>query len=219
MGNQSVKRLLQVNAEAVKQDSAIATSTRFAHDFGRISVHDQVPPRIQPKLTVNTPSDSYEQQADRVSEQVMRMPEPRLQPTGACGGAGPKCQTGQPGRGHEHLQMKLSAPGDAGFEVLSSPGQPLDAKTLTFMEPRFGKDFSDVRVHSDVGAVESSEAVQARAYTAGHDIVFGAGQFAPRTSRGRRLLAHVERRSTGRGGINGQRGSTRKLCRRRRPNG
>src|SRR5213078_1429137 len=75
-------------------------------------------------------------------------------------------------------------------DVLSSSGQPLDAGTRAFMEPRFGHDFSGVRVHTDGRAAESARAVNALAYTVGRDVVFGAGQYAPETSEGRRVLAH-----------------------------
>src|SRR5215217_3565270 len=75
-------------------------------------------------------------------------------------------------------------------EVLRSPGQPLDAATRAFMEPRFGHDFSRVRVHTDARAAESARAVDALAYTVGRGVVFGAGQYAPGTISGRRLLAH-----------------------------
>lgn len=74
--------------------------------------------------------------------------------------------------------------------VLRSPGQPLDAETRAFMEPRFRRDFSGVRVHTDAQAAESAWAVSALAYTVERDIVFGAGQYAPGTTQGRRLLAH-----------------------------
>jgi len=75
-------------------------------------------------------------------------------------------------------------------EVLCSPGQPLDATTREFFEPRFGYDFSRVRVHTDARAAESARAVDALAYTAGNDIAFAAGQFAPETAQGRSVLAH-----------------------------
>src|SRR6266568_4694883 len=75
-------------------------------------------------------------------------------------------------------------------EVLSSPGQLLDAGTRAFMEPRFGHDFSQVRVHTDARAAESARAVNALAYTVGQDVVFGAGQYEPETSGGKRLMAH-----------------------------
>ncbi len=75
-------------------------------------------------------------------------------------------------------------------EVLRSPGQPLDSDTRAFMEPRFGHDFGQVRVHADEKAAKSTQAVNSLAYTVGRDVVFGAGQYAPGTSEGRRLLAH-----------------------------
>ena len=75
-------------------------------------------------------------------------------------------------------------------EVLRSAVQPLTPEVRGFMEPRFGHDFGHVRVHADDKAAESARAVGARAFTVGHDVVFGAGQYAPRTSAGRRLLAH-----------------------------
>jgi hypothetical protein len=75
-------------------------------------------------------------------------------------------------------------------DVLRSPGQPLDLATSAFFEPRFAHDFSQVRVHTDTKAAESARAVNARAYTVGRDVVFGAGQYAPRTAAGDRLLAH-----------------------------
>src|SRR5512140_648141 len=63
-------------------------------------------------------------------------------------------------------------------DVLHSSGQPLDAATRSFMEPRFGHDFSGVRVHTDAKAAESARAVNASAYTVGRDIAFDAGQYA-----------------------------------------
>jgi hypothetical protein len=75
-------------------------------------------------------------------------------------------------------------------EVLNSSGQPLDAQTRAYLEPRFGHDFSRVRIHTDVRAAESARAVNALAYTLGHSVVFGAGQFQPATNGGRRLIAH-----------------------------
>jgi hypothetical protein len=75
-------------------------------------------------------------------------------------------------------------------EVLRSPGQPLDGATRAFMEPRFGHDFSRVRVHTDAKAAESAFAVNALAYTVGQDVVLGMGQYAPHTALGEKLLAH-----------------------------
>ena len=71
-----------------------------------------------------------------------------------------------------------------------SGGQPLPKSVQNFFEPRFGYDFSQVRVHTDTRAAKSAQAVNARAYTTGRDIVFGAGQYKPQNSEGKWLLAH-----------------------------
>jgi len=74
--------------------------------------------------------------------------------------------------------------------VLTLPGQPLEASTRAFMEQRFGHDFSRVRVHADDRAADSARAVHAQAYSVGSQIVFAKGQYAPGATAGRRLLAH-----------------------------
>ncbi len=75
-------------------------------------------------------------------------------------------------------------------EVLRSSGQPLDSGTRTFMESRFGHDFSQVRVHTDGKAAKSAQSVNALAYTVGQNVVFNSGQYAPEANEGQRLLAH-----------------------------
>lgn len=146
---------------------------------------------LQAKLRVGAPGDAFEQEADRASEQM-------TQPACHCGGGCPKCQTGGQGRERLHLQTKRVGQGGAGQteappivdKALASPSRPLDPETRAAMEPRFGRDFSGVRVHSNDEAAEGARAVQARAYTVGRDIVFGSGEYAPATTEGRRLLAH-----------------------------
>lgn len=75
-------------------------------------------------------------------------------------------------------------------EVLETSGQALDTSAREFFEPRFGHDFSKVRVHTGDKAAESARAVNAHAYTVANNVVFGAGKYAPRTSEGRELIAH-----------------------------
>jgi Domain of unknown function (DUF4157) len=75
-------------------------------------------------------------------------------------------------------------------EVLRSSGQPLDESTRAFFEPRFGHDFSRVRVHTDASAAASARAVNALAYTVGTDIAFKNGQPDLTTNAGKQLLAH-----------------------------
>src|SRR5512136_2581104 len=75
-------------------------------------------------------------------------------------------------------------------EVLRSPGQPLDLATRAFMEPRFGHDFSQVRVHADAKAAESARILDAQAYTIGNDIVFERQQCVPNKNEDGNLLVH-----------------------------
>jgi len=88
-------------------------------------------------------------------------------------------------------------------DVLRSPGQPLEPDTRAFMEPRFGHDFDQVRVHTDARAAESARAVDALAYTVGRNVVFGAGRYAPGKSTGRKLLAHELSHVVQQGGAHG----------------
>ncbi|MCU1684331.1 MAG: hypothetical protein JWQ81_5070 [Amycolatopsis sp.] len=92
--------------------------------------------------------------------------------------------------GHTHPKnTPRNAPPIVG-SVVRSPGEALDEETEAAMTLRFGHDFSQVRVHTDARAAESAEAVGARAYTVGPHVVFGAGQYAPGSAAGQRLLAH-----------------------------
>jgi hypothetical protein len=197
IGNQAVQRLLKVNTGDVKEES-ISKITGFGNVFNRTPIHTTAPGAIQTKLSVNKPGDEYEQEADRISEQVMRMPEAHLQRICACAGACPKCQAERLGHGYERLQTQRVGAGDWGqtgvppliHEVLHSPGQPIDSTTRVFMERRFGHDFSRVRVHHDGKAAESAKSINALAYTTGNHIAFSDGQYSPTTERGKQLLAH-----------------------------
>lgn len=190
---------------------------------------------LQAKLTVNRPGDLYEQEADRVAEQVMRMPEPVIQRACDCDGTCASCQeeetsqrqpTAEPitplmqrqealepneERDAERVQrqvddeeeedvlqtkekpgqMSETPPGTASrVQALRGGGQPLTASERSFFEPRFGLDFSRVQVHTDARAAEAAQAVHAQAFTVGRNVVFGAGQYAPGTTHGQRLMAH-----------------------------
>lgn len=89
-------------------------------------------------------------------------------------------------------------------DVLRLPGQPLNSAAQAEMQPHFGHDFSEVRVHTSAKAAESARAVGALAYTVGTNIVFGAGQYAPETGTGRALLAHELAHVFQQGAIAGQ---------------
>ncbi len=168
---------------------------------------------LQTKLAMNQPGDRYEQAADRMADAVVQS-ESGSAPC-ACESSGNPCTEcaskklqrmdanvahGIPSVAKQDAigaDMREEAHGDAGteappvvHEALTATGRPLDAGTRAFMEPRFGHDFSEVRVHTGALAEESARAVGARAYTVGRDIVFAGGEHAPENPLGRRLLAH-----------------------------
>jgi hypothetical protein len=165
---------------------------------------------IQRKMTVGSRGDQYEQEADRVAEQVM-----------ATSGATTRQQPKANGNGIQHfsfdsatsqkpawsgseqanpiLQSKASG---LNRELEPSPwleqqlnhtnggGSPLPRSAKTFMEHRMGHDFSSVRVHTDSQSAKLSSEIQAKAFTTGKNIYFNQGQFSPETHSGKRLIAH-----------------------------
>src|SRR5262249_39799184 len=89
------------------------------------------------------------------------------------------------------LQRKEVGPEiESGISAIEGSGQPLAESTRSFFEARFGSDFSNVRMHKDSYGGRLAEALQAKAFTVGSEIIFGAGQFTPETSAGKHLLAH-----------------------------
>lgn len=151
---------------------------------------------IQAKLAVSQPDDPEEREADQVADRVMRSHAGA--PIGSscsCAAGGDMCeecqqkQTGAVARKSLGTETRTASHG-ALDRVLRSPGRPLDSEARTYLEPRFGHDFSGVRVHTGWEAEHSAEAINARAYTSGNHIVFGSFQYQPSSSDGRRLLAH-----------------------------
>ena len=169
---------------------------------------------IQAKLAVGQPGDKYEQEADRVADAVMRMPEPgvqrqvgeeeeeeeTLQAKPLTGEITPRVQRQVEPEEEEEEEIQTKQLPSQSQEIIPDVetrinsirggGQPLPESARAFFEPRFKHDFSRVRVHTDAKAADTARAVNARAFTRGHDVVFGAGQYAPGTHEGRRLLAH-----------------------------
>jgi hypothetical protein len=161
---------------------------------------------LQAKLRICQPDDIYEQEADRMGDAVMRMSEPTVTSSDvpyiqrAC----PTCEEDelrqQPieEEEEEELQAKVISGNiskanpnlESQIQSFKGGGQTLSGKDRAFFEPRFGHDFSQVRVHTGAKAAESARAVNARAFTVGGDVVFGTGKYAPGTSEGKRLLAH-----------------------------
>jgi len=197
---------------------------------------------LQAKLRIGQPGDVYEQEADRVADEVMRMPEPEVQrQVGLKGGEEETLQTkplineitplvqihrqekteeevetiqakplteeitplvqrqAEPeeeeeemlqAKEHSDLTSEISPNLEARINTIRGSGQPLSKSEVTFFEPRFGCDFNQVRLHTDTQADDAAKVMNARAFTLGNDIVFGAGQYAPQTTDGRYLMAH-----------------------------
>jgi hypothetical protein len=138
-----------------------------------------VAPRLQCKLTIGAVNDPLETEADRVADQVMRMPDPGAAVSSGMPQISRKCAAcdEEDKKVHAKPNGTEALPSEAPpvvNNVLNSSGQPLDTATRAFFEPRFGADFSGVRVHSDAAAADSAGAINARAYTVGRQIVLGA---------------------------------------------
>ncbi|NOQ33832.1 MAG: DUF4157 domain-containing protein [Methanosarcinales archaeon] len=226
---------------------------------------------IQAKLKVGQPNDKYEQEADRVAEQVMRMSSP-LSPSSSLSSYqtklpyrhldpgdlegvlqrtpldefeelleelsdsgteemdekerrrreeeilrqleklhreeeieqvreelfGPLTLQRSPAENQGQLQRRealgttahVNSDLASQIQGLRGKGQPMPDSLRAFFEPRFGYDFSQVRIHTDVHAAELARVATARAFTLGNDVVFGAGEYAPETFEGKQLLAH-----------------------------
>jgi hypothetical protein len=143
---------------------------------------------LQAKLTVNAPGDAHEQEADRVADQVMRMPAAPPQIQRMC----PHCE-------EEQKMQAMETPGalpqvgpetEARIGAMQGGGAPLSTGLRGYFEPRLGQDLSAVRVHTGSQAEAAAGEVQARAFTLGPNIAFAPGEFRPETETGKRLLAH-----------------------------
>jgi hypothetical protein len=175
---------------------------------------------LAPKLEIGAVDDPLEKEADRIADRVMQMPahgtegpernavadtvtgmhSPRPDSTPSLGGLRAtvqrKCASCE--EDDSDIRRKESSGGvpDAGAAMrayvgsLGGGGRPLAESSRRFFEPRFGYDFSRVRVFADAGAAQSAASIHALAYTNGNRIVFGQGQYSPGSRDGDRLLAH-----------------------------
>ncbi|MEP7306040.1 MAG: DUF4157 domain-containing protein [Acidobacteriota bacterium] len=127
---------------------------------------------------MSSPADVYEQEADRIADQVMTdQPEPHRAPVQTR-------QVDAPGSAREASAPPLVR------DVLHSEGRPLDPATRGLMRSRMGEDFATVRIHTGQEASGLAHRINARAFTVGRHIGFAAGQYAPETPQGQKLLAH-----------------------------
>lgn len=158
---------------------------------------------IQAKLKIGAPNDKYELEADRVADEVLRVPQTVLSTSLAS-----DCRLGKESvmcnKDYNTLQngpvLRRKSMGHISSaanhtSVLSlrrwlKGGRPLSVADRAFFEPRFGFDLSGVRIHTNDRAAYLANVLNASAFTLGSDIVFGAGSYAPGSTSGRWLMAH-----------------------------
>ncbi len=167
---------------------------------------------FQPKLTISQPNDGFEQEADAMADKVMRMPDtspgrgPFFKPS--ANAVQRKCQACEEEDKHVHRKENGAGEVHGSNELdnyvssLNSSGRPMPESSRKFFEPKFGHDFSNVRLHTDAVAAKSAQSINALAYTSGNNIVFNSGQYSPGSSNGDKLMAHelthvVQQRSNG----------------------
>ncbi len=152
---------------------------------------------LQPEFKVGPENDRYEQEADKVAAQIMRMAQHTLQHQ-IKNEAEEKSLQKKPLI--DRISPLIQSPAEAtakpehpvGIQTrsLQTGGQTMPHAIRAFYEPGFGQDFSHVRLHTDTGAAHLARSVNARAFTSGNRIVFGENEYQPHTTRGRHLLAH-----------------------------
>ena len=155
---------------------------------------------FQPKLTINQPNDAYEQEADAMADQVMRMPDETANSKAffkpSIAAIQRKCEHCEEEEKKMQRKENGNEPGEASAQVenyvnsLSGNGNPMSEKEKSFFESRMGYDFSNVRLHTDAVAAKSAQSINALAYTTDNNIVFNQGQYAPGTDSGKKLLGH-----------------------------
>jgi len=177
IGNAAVNRLIQAQYQGNQQPMQSKPL------FGGLSP-ELLP--IQPKLSIGTPGDKYEQEADQIAEEVVS----QINTSGI-----------QHSTARETVQRSVQPLSDGGataatseqqtsIQQAKSNGQPLAENIRQPMEEAFGADFSGVRIHTDVQSDEINQSIQANAFTTGKDIFFRSDTFNSETSQGQKLLAH-----------------------------
>ena len=169
-----------------------------------------LPGVIQTKMNVNEPGDQYEQEADAVAHEVMTMPDPVQREAENDEEMMLKradIQREAEASELEEEEMAMAkhisdiqrdgagvppVTDDMENQINSAKGggQPIPEDTRNFLEPRFGQDFSNVRIHTGAEADNLNNSLQAKAFTTGSDIFFRDGDYNPNSGEGRELLAH-----------------------------
>lgn len=141
---------------------------------------------VMPSLMVGSPDDPLEHEAEGMADRVMRMRSPGATPPEAPGNTIRRQASAASGGDG----MPVNSATTRAIQQQKGGGSRLDAGTQTFMESRFGADFSGVNIHTNTHAAGLSDQLQANAFTTGTDIFFNQNQYSPGSSDGMHLLAH-----------------------------
>lgn len=150
---------------------------------------------LQAKLAVSSPGDVYEQEADRMAEQVLRMPDAATSPGSPCRGSCAQCQPPEgllrksAGAAERSAESDVPPASESAIHAVAG-GQGLSEQQRSYFEPLFGADFSGVRLHTGPAADLAAASIGALAYTRGRDVVFRRDHYQPDTPSGQKLLAH-----------------------------
>jgi hypothetical protein len=180
------------------------SSPRYAASkgFNAIPLFSNSSHYLQTKLSVNQPGDKFEQEADAMAERVLKMDTRSVASPQTINTIPPavqrKCSHCEDEEKKKQLQRKESNADHpqvndrmTGYlDGLHNSGAPFPQQARNYFEPRFGYDFSKVRIHTDTAAAQSARSINALAYTTSNNIVFNSGQYDPQTNAGKKLLGH-----------------------------
>ncbi|MCP4131934.1 MAG: DUF4157 domain-containing protein [bacterium] len=164
---------------AAQKDPAVEYMMSLQKTVGNQEATDSL--GIQPRLKVGDANDIYEKEADRVADQVVNMSEADVQT---------KSGTHMVQAAGSPEGTTVSPEVESGIKNLKGSGSPLNKSTRGFYEKRLNSYLDKVRVHTGPKADKLAKAVNARAFTSGHDIVFANKEFNPDSKEGKKLLAH-----------------------------
>jgi len=178
--------------------------TRLQQSYGNAYVQRLLNSRaVQPELTVNPPDDVFEREADRVANTIQcQAEEEEEEPIQPKAISQVQRQEELPeeeeeeeeeliqGKSAEIQRQKGSEDLEAQINVARGGGQPLADSVRASLEPQFGYDFSQVRIHTDVEADRLSRRLEAEAFTTGKDVFFRDGAYQPESEGGTKLIAH-----------------------------
>src|SRR4030095_2145180 len=190
----NISPVLSATASAAANGALFAYNEPFLSGINKESLQ-RLP--IQRKLSIGSPDEPLEHEADAVADKVMRMPEQnfiqrkcaeceeveeKLHRKPITSSMTPFIQTKRHNTASDSISTRIDS--------TKGNGSSMDSGTKSFMEGRFGTDFSGVKIHTGDYAVQLSKQLNAQAFTVGNDIYFNSGKYDTGSNNGRHLLAH-----------------------------